>query len=146
MSSTHYHILSRHFIDLCLFENIDHVMGWHAFLNFGGRRSCSRCFTLNNNKGYWKNFIVPILCNCHKEGPLDLLYNHVLSTLTTSLQYWNSLIHNLKLQKRRLNITKPSIAWPLWGGIGSVSFSMTIPGRNICIACNNIGKSWYDIS
>ena len=41
VSSIHYHVLSRHFLltRVCLKSNVDHVVGWHAFLNFAGRRA-----------------------------------------------------------------------------------------------------------
>ncbi|KAG4947004.1 hypothetical protein JHK87_043011 [Glycine soja] len=41
---------------------------------------------------------------------------------------------------------KLSTARPPCGDIGSVSFSITISGRNCCIACNNLSKSWNDHS
>ena len=40
-SSIHYHVLSKHFLltYICLKSNTYHVVGWHAFLNFGGKRA-----------------------------------------------------------------------------------------------------------
>ena len=60
-----------------------------------------------------------------------LPYNYVPSTWIIGLQYWNTSIHDLKLQKRLCNFMKPSTAWPPCGGIGSVSFSVTIPTKII---------------
>ena len=40
VSSTHYHVLNKHFLltHTCLKSNIDHVMGWRVFLIFWRRR------------------------------------------------------------------------------------------------------------
>ena len=103
--------------------------------------SCFRCITLEIAKALF----LPSFAIVTKRVPLCLSYNHVPLTWATSLQYWNTSIHDLKLQKRWWNIMKPFTFWPHYAVIGSVSFSTTIPGRSCCIACNNLSKSWNDL-
>ena len=100
---------------------------------------------LTTTKAIWRTLLLSSCATAIRRVPLYLPYNHIPSTWTTGLQYWNPLIHGLKLQKRRWHIMKSSTSWPPCGGIGSVSFSTTIPGRNCCITCNNLDKLWYDL-
>ena len=78
--------------------------------------------------------LLPSRATATRKIPLYLQYNHFPSTWTTVLQYWNPSIHGLKLQKIWWNMNKPFSAWPWCGGIGRVSFSTIIPGRNCYIA------------
>ena len=123
--------------------NIDHVVGWHAFFNFWGKRVMLSLF----HPGQWQTLLKGFYC-CHlvqllQGVPLYLSYNHIPSIWITSLQYWNPLIHSLKLQKDD-GISRHSTIWPPYGGINSVPFSTTISKRNCYIACSNLGKSWIN--
>ena len=71
MSFILYHVLSMHFLltRAYLKSNTNHVVGFHAFLNFGGRRVMFSLYHSRNSKG----FIFAIFCNCHKKGPLVLI-------------------------------------------------------------------------
>ena len=137
---THYLVLSRHFwlTCVCLKSSKDHFMVWHAFSNYWGRRTK---FSLFHPRQWWilleGFFFVPILCNCHKESPFVLLGQ--LSSIDL-----NNGLAILKPFERKWNFTTPSTIWPWLVGIGSVSFSTTIPRRYVYIACNNLGKSWYN--
>ena len=149
VSSTHYHVLSRKFLltRAYLKSNIDHVVGVTCLFKFWRKKSHAPTDSiLTTTKAIGKILLLSCCAIATRKIPLYLPYNHVLSTWTMSLQYWNPSIHVLKLQKRQWNMMKPSTAWPSCCGIGSVSFSMTISGRNCCIACNNLSKSWYNLS
>jgi len=108
--STHYYILSRHFLltRVCLKSNIDHLVGWHAFLNFWGRRVMLPLFHPRQRQRPLEGFYSCHLVQLPQRGSLCTYCTTIFHRLKLGLQYWNSSIHGLKLQKRWWNFMKPS--------------------------------------
>ena len=101
---------------------------------------------LTMKKTIGRILLFPSCATVKRRVPLYLPYNHVPSTWTMTLQYWNPSIHSLKLQKKITEFHETLYCLTLCDSIDYVSFSTTILGRNCCIACNNLDKSWNDLS
>ena len=83
--STHYHILSRHFwlTCVCLKSNIDHVVEWHAFLDFGGRTTMLPLIHSWQQQRLSEGFYCCHLVQLPQEGPP--------CTYHTTMLHWSKL-------------------------------------------------------
>ena len=103
--------------------NQTHNMFWVTCLfRFWRKNSHALVDSLSTTTKAIKRILLLTSCAiATRRVPLYLPYNHVPLTWNMDLQYWNPLIHCLKLQKRWWNMMKPSIGWPPCGSLAMFS-------------------------